>query len=37
MSMVDGKVLYESSKWHVDIDVARCIAHVIEIRSRLRK
>ncbi|MBO4365553.1 MAG: amidohydrolase family protein [Eggerthellaceae bacterium] len=37
MSMVDGKVLYERSKWHVDIDVARCIAHVIEIRSRLRK
>ncbi len=37
MSMVGGKVLYEQSKWNVDVDVARCIAHVIEIRSKLRK
>ena len=37
MSMVGGKVLYEKNKWHVDVDVARCIAHVIEIRSKLRK
>ena len=37
MSMVGGKVLYEQSKWHVDVDVARSIAHVIEIRSKLRK
>ena len=37
MSMVGGKVLYEQNKWHVDVDVARSIAHVIEIRSKLRK
>lgn len=37
MNMIGGRVLYESGKWHVDADVAHCIAHVIELRSKLRK
>ena len=36
MTMVDGKVLYEKSGWHVDVEVAKNIARVIEIRSKLR-
>ena len=36
MTMVEGKVLYEKSHWNVDVDVARTIARVIEIRSKLR-
>ncbi len=36
MTMVDGKVLYEKSHWNVDVDVAKNIANVIEIRSKLR-
>lgn len=36
MTMVDGKMLYEKSQWHVDVQVAKNIARVIEIRSKLR-
>ena len=36
MTMVEGKVLYEKSHWNVDVDVARTIARVIEIRGKLR-
>ena len=36
MTMVEGKVLYEKSHWSVDVDVARTIARVIEIRGKLR-
>lgn len=36
LTMVDGKVKYEKNKWNVDIDVAKDIAHVIEIRGKLR-
>ncbi len=36
MTMVDGKKLYEKNKWHVDVEVAKNIARVIEIRSKLR-
>jgi 5-methylthioadenosine/S-adenosylhomocysteine deaminase len=37
MSMVDGTMLYEKSHWHVDVEVAKNIARVIEIREKLRK
>jgi 5-methylthioadenosine/S-adenosylhomocysteine deaminase len=37
MSMVGGNVLYEKNRWQVSIDVARCVAHVIEIRNKLRR
>ena len=36
MTMVDGKVLYERDHWHVDVQVAKNIASVIEIRGKLR-
>ncbi|MBQ3106869.1 MAG: amidohydrolase family protein [Eggerthellaceae bacterium] len=36
MTMVDGKILYEKKKWHVDVEVAKNIARVIEIRRKLR-
>lgn len=36
MTMVDGKVLYEKNHWHVGVEVARNVARVIEIRSKLR-
>ena len=36
MTMVDGKVLYEKNRWHVDVEVAKNIARVIEIRTKLR-
>lgn len=36
MTMVDGKVLYERDQWHVDVQVAKNIASVIEIRGKLR-
>ena len=36
MTMVDGKMLYEKNKWHVDVEVAKNIARVIEIRGKLR-
>ena len=36
MTMVDGSVLYEQNQWHVDADVAKSIAHVIEVRGKLR-
>ena len=37
MTMVDGKIRYEKNKLHVDMEVARDIARVIEIRGKLRK
>ena len=37
MTMVGGKVLYEKNQWNVDVEVARNIGRVIEIRSKLRK
>ncbi len=36
MTMVGGQVLYEKDHWHVDVEVARSIARVIEIRTKLR-
>ncbi len=36
MTMVDGKVLYERGRLHVAGEVAKNIAHVLEIRGRLR-
>lgn len=36
MTMVDGNVLYEKNRWHVKVEVAKSIARVIEIRSKLR-
>ena len=36
MTMVDGVKLYEKSRWHVDVEVAKNIARVIEIRGKLR-
>lgn len=36
MTMVDGDVLYEKNRWHVKVEVAKNIARVIEIRSKLR-
>ncbi len=36
MTMVNGRVLYERGKWHVAGEVAKNIAHVLEIRGRLR-
>lgn len=36
MTMVGGKVLYEKDRWNVGVEVARSIARVIEIRSKLR-
>lgn len=36
MTMVGGKKLYEKNRWHVDIEVAKHIARVIEIRGKLR-
>lgn len=36
MTMVDGTMLYEKNKWHVDVEVAKNIARVIEIRGKLR-
>lgn len=36
MTMIEGEVLYEKSHWHVNADVAKTIARVIEIRGKLR-
>ncbi|WP_165052982.1 MULTISPECIES: amidohydrolase family protein [unclassified Adlercreutzia] len=36
MTMVDGRMLYEKNHWHVDVEVAKNIARVIEIRTKLR-
>ncbi|WP_251212748.1 amidohydrolase family protein [Adlercreutzia murintestinalis] len=36
MTMVGGKVLYEKNNWHVGVEVAKNIARVIEIRSKLK-
>lgn len=37
MTMVDGRIRYEKDKWNVDVEVARDIARVIDIRGKLRK
>lgn len=36
MTMVDGSIRYEKTRWHVDVEVAKSIARVIEIRTKLR-
>ncbi len=36
MTMVDGKVLFEQGRLHVEGGVAKNIAHVLQIRGRLR-
>ena len=36
MTMVDGKLLYEKNRWNVDVEVAKNIARIIEIRGKLR-
>jgi 5-methylthioadenosine/S-adenosylhomocysteine deaminase len=36
MTMVDGEILYEKNHFSVDIEVAKNIARVIEIRSKLK-
>lgn len=36
MTMVAGSLLYEKNRWHVDVEVAKNIARVIEIRGKLR-
>ncbi len=36
MTMVDGKTLYEKDHWNVGLEVAKSIARVIEIRTKLR-
>lgn len=37
MTMVGGDIRYEKNHWNVDVEVAREIARVIEIRGKLRK
>lgn len=37
MTMVGGDIRYEKDQWHLDVEVARDIARVIEIRTKLRK
>ncbi len=37
MTMVDGKILFEKGRLHVEGGVAKNIAHVLQIRARLRK
>lgn len=37
MTMVDGNIRYEKDNWNVDVEVARDIARVIDIRGKLRK
>lgn len=36
MTMIGGKVLYEKNQWHVDVEVAKTIARVLEIRAKLK-
>ena len=36
MTMVAGKILYEKNRWHVDVEAAKNIARVIEIRAKLK-
>ena len=36
MTMIAGDILYEKNRWHVDVEVAKNIARVIEIRGKLR-
>lgn len=36
LTMVGGNILYERGRWHVEGEVAKNIAHVLEIRGRLR-
>lgn len=37
MTMVDGEIRFEKDKWNVDVEVARDIARVIDVRGKLRK
>lgn len=36
LTMVDGNILYEKNHWDVNLDVAKNIARVIEIRGKLK-
>ena len=36
MTMVAGNILYEKNRWHVDVEAAKNIARVIEIRAKLK-
>ena len=36
MTMVDGRILYENGRLHVGEGATKTIAHVLEVRSRLR-
>ena len=36
MTMVNGNILFERGQWHVVGEVAKNIAHVLEIRGKLR-
>ncbi len=36
MTMVAGKTLYEKNRWNVDVEVAKNVARVIDIRAKLR-
>lgn len=36
MTMVNGSMLFERGQWHVEGEVAKNIAHVLEIRGKLR-
>lgn len=36
MTMVNGKILYEKDSWHVNVEIAKNIARVIEIRAKLK-
>ncbi len=37
MTMVGGDILYEQNHWHVGANVAQSIAHVIEMKGKLRE
>ena len=37
MTMVGGDIRYEKDQWHLNVDIARDIARVIEIRTKLRQ
>lgn len=36
MTMVNGKILYEKDSWNVNVEIAKNIARVIEIRAKLK-
>lgn len=37
MTMVNGNILYEKNHWHVDVEVAKNVARVLEIRAKLKE